>query len=100
MKVTVKASNVDKALDPLTWPYRVGVRLYRAPQRSRADRDSWSQQSARAGGRQPEEGNQEQIPKRNNKFRKNRRNSNLDQVNEFMRSVNIFSRLCPDMPCP
>ena len=32
MKITVKATHHEKAMDPSMWPYRVGVRHYRAPQ--------------------------------------------------------------------
>ena len=53
MKVTVKATHLEKAMDPSMWPYRVGVRHYRAPQRSRqgAGDGSWASQSAQSGGR-------------------------------------------------
>ena len=53
MKVTVKAMHHEKAMDPDMWPYRVGVRHYRAPQRSRqgAGDGSWASQSAQSGGR-------------------------------------------------
>ena len=53
MKVTVKATHLEKAMDPSMWPYRVGVRNFRAPQRSRqgAGDGSWASQSAQSGGR-------------------------------------------------
>ena len=53
MKVTVKAAELQKAMDPGVWPYRVGVRHFRAPQRSRqgAGEGSWASQSAQLGGR-------------------------------------------------
>ena len=53
MKVTVKATHHEKAMDPSMWPYRVGVRHYRAPQRPRqgAGDGSWASQSAQSGGR-------------------------------------------------
>ena len=53
MKVTVKAAELEKAMDPGMWPYRVGVRHFRAPQRSRqgAGDGSWASQSAQSGGR-------------------------------------------------
>ena len=56
MKVTVKASELDKAMKPEVWPSRVGVRHYRAPQRSMQGEGegSWASQSAKAGGRMEE----------------------------------------------
>ena len=53
MKVTVKAAELEKAMDPGVWPYRVGVRHFRAPQRPRqgAGDGSWASQSAQSGGR-------------------------------------------------
>ena len=53
-KVTVKAAQHEKAMDPSVWPFRVGVRHYRAPQRARqgAGDGSWASQSAQSGGRQ------------------------------------------------
>ena len=52
MKVTVKAAELEKAMDPGVWPYRVGVRHFRAPQRSRqgAGDGLWASQSAQSGG--------------------------------------------------
>ena len=52
-KVTVKAAHHEKAMDPGVWPFRVGVRHYRAPQRAKqgAGEGSWASQSAQAGGR-------------------------------------------------
>ena len=58
MKVSVKASNVEQALKLETWPYRVKVRHYQAPQRSRPEREGWAQQAARPDGRQDENGSQ------------------------------------------
>ena len=53
MKVTVKATHLEKAMDPSMWPYRVGVRHYRAPQRPKqgAEDGSWASQSSQSGGR-------------------------------------------------
>ena len=53
MKVTVRASQHKEAMNPEVWPFRVGVRHYRAPQRARpgAGDGSWASQSAQAGGR-------------------------------------------------
>ena len=45
-KVSIKASDYDKALRPEVWPLRVGVRLFR-PKRST---QTWAQQSASIGG--------------------------------------------------
>ena len=51
-KVTVKASEHVKAMNPEVWPYRVGVRYFRAPPRTRqgAGNGSWANQAAHAGG--------------------------------------------------
>ena len=46
-KVTVKPAQYEMALSPEVWPYRVGVRHFRAPRRSDG---TWSSQSGRAGG--------------------------------------------------
>ena len=46
-KVTVTAAQYEKALQPESWPYRVGVRHFRAPRRPET---SWQAQSGRAGG--------------------------------------------------
>ena len=53
MKVTVKAAQLEKAMDPSVWPFRVGVIHYRAPQQSSqgAGDGSWASQSAQTGGR-------------------------------------------------
>ena len=53
MKVTVKAAELEKAMDPGVWPYRVGVRHFWGPQRSRqgAGDGLWASQSAQSGGR-------------------------------------------------
>ena len=53
MRVTVKASEHEKAMNPEFWPSRVGVRHYRAPQRPRqgAGDGSWASQSSQSGGR-------------------------------------------------
>ena len=60
MKVTVKAAQLKKAMDPSVWPFRVGVRHYRAPQRSNrgAGDGSWASQSAQTGGRLEDGGRQ------------------------------------------
>ena len=48
-KVIIKASDYEAALKPEVWPYRVGVRHYRA---KRPDREikGWSGQSRQSGG--------------------------------------------------
>ena len=46
-KVTVKASEYEKAMNPEIWPYRVGVRHFRAPRRPQT---TWASQSERPGG--------------------------------------------------
>ena len=48
-RVAIKASDYEAALKPEIWPYRVGVRHYRAPRRERPD-SSWNGQSGRSGG--------------------------------------------------
>ena len=48
-KVTVRPAQYENALNPEVWPYRVGVRHFRAPRRP--DREgTWSNQSGRTGG--------------------------------------------------
>ena len=92
MKVTVKASNVEKALQPYMWPFRVSVRHYRAPYRPECE--GWSQQSARSGGRQEDSSNQEQTLKYNNQ--RNHKKSNQKQMAEWM---NFFSAV-GEQECP
>ena len=57
MKVTFKASEVEKAMKPEMWPFRVGVRYFKAESR-RSSREgsslSWKEQSAQSRGRVPE----------------------------------------------
>ena len=48
-RVVVKASQYESALKPEVWPYRVGVRHYRAPRRDRLD-NTWQNQAERPGG--------------------------------------------------
>lgn len=54
MKVTFKASELEKAMNPDMWPFRVGVRHYK-PDSRRSTREggsmSWQEQSAQSGGR-------------------------------------------------
>ena len=57
MKVTFKATEVEKAMQPYIWRFRVGVRYFKAESR-RPSREggsmSWKEQSAQSGGRVPE----------------------------------------------
>ena len=46
-RVVVKASDYEAALKPEVWPYRVGVRHYRAPRRPDS---GWAGQSRQSGG--------------------------------------------------
>ena len=48
-RVAVKASDYEAALKPEVWPYRVGVRHYRAPRRP-ASGSGWNGQSSLSGG--------------------------------------------------
>ena len=47
-KVTVKASELEKALMPEIWPYRVAVRYWRAERRPR--QGGWDRQAGTSGG--------------------------------------------------
>ena len=49
-KITIKASQYAKAMDPDIWPLRVGVRHYRQPKRDNNRGASWAEQSAQSGG--------------------------------------------------
>ena len=53
-KVVVKLSDYEKAMNPDIWPYRVGVRHYRAPKKQNM---SWKSQSQKSGGQVHEEAN-------------------------------------------
>ena len=46
-RVSVKAADYEAALKPEVWPYRVGVRHYRAPRRTDT---SWDGQLGQQGG--------------------------------------------------
>ena len=48
-RVSIKASDYEKALKPEVWPLRVGVRPFR-PKRTNNQTQSWAQQSASSGG--------------------------------------------------
>ena len=78
MKVTVKATHLEKAMDPSMWPYRVGVRHYRAPQRSRqgAGDGSWASQSAQSGGRIEDRDSQSSVGSGGRGQQQNRRYGN------------------------
>ena len=69
MKVTVKATDLERALNPEVWPLRVGVRFYKAPSRRQApeeggqagegglqERQGGRGQGASQGGRGPRQG--------------------------------------------
>ena len=59
MRVTVKASEHKKAMNPDMWPFRVGVRLYKTqPRRRNTENESWSSQ---AGGTRNEDAGGERI---------------------------------------
>ena len=48
-RVVVQADQYEAALKPEVWPYRVGVRHYRAPRRDKTD-NTWQGQAEKAGG--------------------------------------------------
>ena len=48
-RIAIKAEDYEKALKPDVWPYRVGVRPYKA-KRSQQQQNSWQYQSGHAGG--------------------------------------------------
>ena len=97
MKVTVKASDLEKAMKPEVWPSRVGVRHYRAPQRpiQREGEGSWASQSARAGGRMEDRGQGRKHPPRTPSIRQ-------QQINQPALKVmleNMFG-LLGEQVCP
>ena len=47
LKVVVKLTDYEKAMNPEIWPYRVGVRHYKPPRRNGI---SWQQQTSQGGG--------------------------------------------------
>ena len=86
MKVTFKAFEVEKAMQPDMWPFRLGVRYFKAESR-RPSREggsmSWKEQSAQSGGRVPEgrdrrpstgSGHLQNAPPGSNEWSRNRRN--------------------------
>ena len=48
-KIVVKTADYEKAMDPEVWPYRVGVRHFKPPKRSRQGM-TWNEQSQQNGG--------------------------------------------------
>ena len=84
MKVTVKPADAEKALEPGTWPYRVGVRYFRAPQKRRQERDSWKQQSNSSNDRMEAAS---RVPAPKPQYRAPRKDSNIEQLRKYM---NIF----------
>jgi galactitol-specific phosphotransferase system IIB component len=48
-KIVVKTADYEKAMDPEVWPYRVGVRHFKPPRRSRQGM-TWNEQSQQNGG--------------------------------------------------
>ena len=46
MKVTIKATDHDKAMVPTIWSHRVGVRYFRAPPRKRNEGSTWASQTS------------------------------------------------------
>ena len=46
----IKRADYEKAMNPEVWPYRVGVRHYKAPRRKEGM--SWNEQSKQAGSGQ------------------------------------------------
>ena len=48
-RVAVKPEDYEAALNPGVWPYRVGVRHFKAPRRERTE-SSWQGQAERTGG--------------------------------------------------
>ena len=103
-KVTVKASEHEKALLPEIWPYRVAVRYWRAERRPR--QGGWDRQAATSGGlvstgrpgpgqqqqegrsRQNSEGWQQQSRGRGNSVR-----GGGQQQQQVMETSNMFSSL-------
>ena len=101
MKVTVKASELEKALKPEVWPSRVGVRHYRAPQRSRQGegQGSWASQSAQAGGHMEDLG-QERRQQGNRPTRTpSSRQKQIDQPALRLMVENMFG-LLEEQTCP
>ena len=59
-RVAVKAADYEAALKPEVWPYRVGVRHYKAPRRERTD-NSWQGQVEQSGGGEVHQGQHRQT---------------------------------------
>ena len=107
MKVTVKASEHEKAMNPDVWPQRVGVRYYKAPSR-RPGQEEGGGQGAEGGGLQARSqdsgqeayrGRPRQSQNRRNKFeqvdgwnvpRNSRSNSpiTIEKLQEMLRNAN------------
>ena len=91
MKVTVKPSSVEKALEQGTWPYRVGVRHYCAPQRNR--QEGWKQQSSNIGENTADGQAQAQTQNPRPRYKAQRKTSNIDDLDIIRLMFNIYGAL-------
>ena len=102
MKVTVRACQHEEAMNPEVWPFRVGVRHFRAPKRSRqgADDSSWANQSSQAGGRLEERSRNNSQNRRPHQQRGFKRPSGgQNQAIQPIELLNMYGRL-EEQPCP
>ena len=101
-KVTVKASEHEKAMMPEIWPYRVAVRYWRAERRPR--QGGWDRQAATSGGlvstghtgpgqQQQEEGRRSRQHSEGWQQPRGRSNRSGGQQQQQMEISNMFSSL-------
>ena len=58
-RVDIKSEDYDKSMNPDVWPYRVGVRLFKA--RRRQFQQTWQQQSGQLGGNHHNQQHRQQL---------------------------------------
>ena len=92
MKVTIKATDLEKAKSPEIWPMRVGIRHFRAPPRPQNVNEGWADQSSRVGG------------SFKNRDRRNQRNTReQERVNPSQEQLTLVSNMfgaLANLNCP
>ena len=86
MKVTVIASEYEKAMSPDMWPFRVGVRHFKAPPRRRDQSDGLQSQEEASGGsgqgqgQKPPGGQQQAFPPGSREYGQRKRRNQYQDI--------------------
>ena len=97
MKVTVRPSSVEKALDQNNWPYRVGVRHCHAPNRNRQNDGDRQFSNRRDNGADNNYNSYSQQTPRP-RYRAPRKTSNMED-SEMLKMFNMYT-LLREQQCP